>query len=318
MTDGTALPRYDDLPEAPAGGRSGWGVFGDNGLGRMALQTEAGVRAAAQLVRRGAVFSLNASHTALTPPLFGRGAVRHTQFGRERAMGYDDCYDNYYPQASSQWDALCHVAYTRDVYFQGTTADEIAEQHRNTIEHWAKRGIAGRGVLLDLRRTLPDYDAGSSHAFSVDELEQARSRAGIEFQPGDIVLLYTGFLDWYQERSMTERAQLSNPLVLNAAGVEHTEEMARYIWDSGASGFASDAPALEVWPPVDRMSETNPFGFLHRILIAQFGLAIGELWWLTDLAADCAEDGRYEFMLTSAPLHMPGGTGSPPNALAIK
>ena len=47
-------------------------------------------------------------------------------------------------------------------------------------------------------------------------------------------------------------------------------------------------------------------------------MPIGELWWLDDLADDCAADGVYEFFFTSAPLNVPGGVGSPPNALAIK
>jgi hypothetical protein len=45
---------------------------------------------------------------------------------------------------------------------------------------------------------------------------------------------------------------------------------------------------------------------------------IGELWWLDDLARDCAADGVHEFFFTSAPLNVIGGVGSPPNALAIK
>ena len=48
------------------------------------------------------------------------------------------------------------------------------------------------------------------------------------------------------------------------------------------------------------------------------GMPIGELWWLDGLAEDCAADGVYEFFFTSAPLNVPGGVGSPPNALAIK
>jgi hypothetical protein len=35
-------------------------------------------------------------------------------------------------------------------------------------------------------------------------------------------------------------------------------------------------------------------------------------------AADCAEDGVYEALLTSAPMHASGGIGSPANALALK
>jgi hypothetical protein len=57
---------------------------------------------------------------------------------------------------------------------------------------------------------------------------------------------------------------------------------------------------------------------LHRVLIGQFGMALGELWWLADLAHSCRRDGRYEVFLTAAPLNVTGGVGSPANALAFK
>jgi hypothetical protein len=69
--------------------------------------------------------------------------------------------------------------------------------------------------------------------------------------------------------------------------------------------------------PADR-AQGPPFGFLHTILIGQFGMALGELWWLGDLAADCAADGIHEMLLLSAPMNAPGGIGSPANAVAIK
>jgi hypothetical protein len=47
-------------------------------------------------------------------------------------------------------------------------------------------------------------------------------------------------------------------------------------------------------------------------------MALGELWWLKDLADDCASDGVYATFLVSAPLNAPGGIGSPANAVAIK
>ena len=65
---------------------------------------------------------------------------------------------------------------------------------------------------------------------------------------------------------------------------------------------------------MDYTQDGKPFGFLHRTLIGQFGLSIGELWWLQDLADACAQDGRYEFLVTSAPLNMPNGIGSPASA----
>ena len=48
------------------------------------------------------------------------------------------------------------------------------------------------------------------------------------------------------------------------------------------------------------------------------GLMLGEYWNLTELAADCAADGRYEFQLVAPPLSVTGAVGSPVNPIAIK
>lgn len=44
----------------------------------------------------------------------------------------------------------------------------------------------------------------------------------------------------------------------------------------------------------------------------------GELRALDELAADCADDRIYEFLLVCKPLNIIGGVGSPPNATAVK
>ena len=44
---------------------------------------------------------------------------------------------------------------------------------------------------------------------------------------------------------------------------------------------------------------------------------IGELWDLKALGETCKRLKRYEFLFTSIPLNVPGGVGSPPNALAL-
>jgi kynurenine formamidase len=159
------------------------------------------------------------------------------------------------------------------------------------------------------------YDPGEPVALGVEELELARRQAGVEFAAGDIILLHTGFAAWYRRQD----SQVKNRLHGNVAapGVAHTEAVCEYLWDSHAAAIACDSFGVEVFP-ADRSPAGHPFGFLHNMLIGQFGMALGELWWLSDLASDCAADGGYEMFLVSAPMNAPGGIGSPANAVAIK
>jgi kynurenine formamidase len=319
--DADHLPRYDELPATDGGARSAWGLFGpDDSVGLMNLLAPARVAAAASEVRTGEVFALNAPLDAVDPPLFRRGSPRHTVFASSSGAGHDDIIDNFYPQASSQWDSLGHVGFDQDVYYNGASGEDVRDRGRNTIDHWARRGIVARAVLLDVAGVLADagetVDPGASRAITVAELEAARERAGVEFRPGDVLLLHTGFLAWYLRQEPAVRRDMATG-TLRSIGVEHSEDMARYLWDSHACAVAADNPAVEVWPP-DADRSAWPFGFLHRMLIGQFGLAIGELWWLHDLAAACRADGRHTALLTSAPLHVIGGIGSPPNAVAVR
>ena len=312
------LPSYDELPAAPEGGRSGWGVFGpEDNVGLFNLLTPERVVEAAGLIRRGALFPLDAPVDAFSPPIAAtRGIPRHRVLHVPGTIGFDDVLDNFYPQGSSQWDSLGHIGYSPNAFYNDATEDDVASGRRNTIEHWARRGIAGRAVVLDMVRTLAaagrGYEPGTSTAFSVEDLELARDRAGVQFRSGDIVVLHTGFAAWYLDQNPAERTRAAR--ALTTPGIAHGEEMCRYLWDAHVAAVVSDTFAVEVFP-ADR---DVPTGFLHRMLIGQFGMALGELWWTEDLAADCAADGVYEAFLTSTPLHAPGGIGSPANALAIK
>jgi kynurenine formamidase len=318
MTD---LPSYSELPAAPGGGRSGWGVFGaDDNLGLVNLMTPERIAAAARLVAKGQVFPLDMPLGSIDPGLArNRGVPRHRVLHRPGTFGFDDVYDNFYPQASSQWDSLAHVGYAPDQMYNGATEADVLAGRRNTIDHWARHGIAGRAVVLDVERAMRaagrHYEPGEAIALSVDDLELARRQAGAEYAAGDTILLRTGFAAWYLEQSPGTRTRLHGNVV--APGVEQSEAMCEYLWNSHATAIAADTFAVEV-VPFNMQAGAPPMGFLHRILIGQFGMALGELWWLDDLAADCAADGVYEAFLVSAPMNAPGGIGSTANAVAIK
>jgi hypothetical protein len=111
-TPSPKIPSYDELPVragAPAG--AAWGVFGDEDeVGTINLLTPERVIAATSSIRTGKVFALNLPINIPDPPLFTRGKHTHTVKifpGAEFVL--DDFLDNFYPQASSQWDALAHV-----------------------------------------------------------------------------------------------------------------------------------------------------------------------------------------------------------------
>lgn len=57
---------------------------------------------------------------------------------------------------------------------------------------------------------------------------------------------------------------------------------------------------------------------LHVRILPMLGLPIGELFWLDDLARDCAAQGSWSCFITSAPINLAGGAATPPNAIAIR
>ena len=315
------LPDYDELPPAPDGGRSAWGLFGpDDSLGTVNLLTDERVAAAATLVHRGAMFPLDVPLDFFAPALNPfRGTPRHQVMAQPGGMGLDDVWDNVWPQAGSQWDSLGHIGYRPDAYYNGATSDDVTVRGRNTIGHWARHGLAGRGVLLDLLRAREadgrPYDPGSSEPFGVHDLEMAQDWAGVELGAGDILLLHTGFAAWYGQQTPEIKRKL--PGAVCAPGLEQSEEVCRWVWNQHLAAIGSDTFAVEAWPanPDPRQA---PFGFIHQMLIGSFGLPLGELWWLDDLAGDCARTGTYEGLFVSVPMQAPRGISSPPNAIVIK
>lgn len=314
-------PSYRDLPKAtherPAG--SSWGVFGETDeVGTLNLITPDLVRHAASLVRWGTVFSLNWRADLPSPPLLGRSTARRVE--KDLEPGTDDYYDNYYPQSSSQWDALRHVGHPDYGYYNGIELDdrrELGSSHLG-IDRWAERGIAGRFVLIDIgrfrdRRGVP-IPQDQSAVVTAAELDEALSDCQVALQRGDILMVRFGWIAWYEQLSVSRRERLSTAGMFPAPGLAAVERTAEWLWDHGIAAVATDTPALESMP----FDRTSVGGFLHYRLVTFLGMAVGELFDLEGLAEDCAANRVYEGLFVSAPMNYPGGSGSPSNALAIK
>jgi len=272
------------------------------------------------------MFSLNLPMTWPDPPLFGRARLRH-EVGPVRIASKDETISDWNTQGSTQWDGFRHVQRPGHGHFGGIPDPS------HGVHHWAVRGIAGRGVLADVARWRQSVgrplDPGGADPITPAELLDCLDTCGVSVRTGDILLIRTGWLEWYQARDPATRARLSDRGVLRSAGLEASEDMARLLWDMHVAAVAADNPALEVWPigaghDRDYLAEVRADPRreheiqLHVRILAMLGIPIGELFDLERLAADCAADGRYECFLTSAPANLPGGVASPPNALALK
>lgn len=310
------LPRYRDLPRIDElGARHAWTAFGpEDDVGRIGLlDGEAACRGASE-VRRGAVFNLSLPLNLPDPSLApGRRPYTHHVGPRSRNV-QDDYLDGFFLQASSQWDGLRHVRAREFGFFGGRGTEGQADDADLGIDKWAEHGIAGRGVLLDADRYFAargrPLPARAGVPITVADLQGMLAAQQVTLESGDVLLLRTGFADAYLTAAPDQRPDWAAKL--DCPGLHAGEEMAEFLWDSGVAAVAADNPAVEVIPGDPRA------GSLHRRLIPLLGFALGELFRLGPLAADCAQDGRYTCMLTAVPLNVPGGIGSPANAVAIK
>jgi kynurenine formamidase len=298
--DDVAGPSFAELP-----GGDATGVFGpDDVLGTLNRQTPDAVRHAATLVRDGRVFALNAPVDWIDPPLFSRDQVEHHVFTTPRG-NLDDWLDTYYLQASSQWDGFLHARRPDGGFYNRLPAAA------HGVGAWARRGIAGRGVVLDVQRMLAARGEPlrwrEPDTFGAAELEACRRAAGIEPRAGDVLLIRTGWGTEYATADAGQRAAVkADP---TCPGLATGDDLLEYLWDWGVSAVACDNIAVETVPVADPP--------LHPRLIGLLGVPLGELWWLDDLAAHCAATGRAECLLVSAPINLAGGVGSPANAVAL-
>jgi kynurenine formamidase len=310
-----SLPRYDDLPLSRHGGpwRTAWGVFGaQSRLGTLERLTPERRRRAMALVRDGK--TVNLDHPASVPLTIFAHRRRYAHDIFEIMPGYyDETLDDFAPQLSSQWDSLRHVRSPDGFYNDLVPAGgELDREAGLGIDDVAVHGIVGRGVLLDLPRFLaargdtlaPDVRREIPGSL-LDEVAEAQ---GVAIEEGDVLLVRFG-VDDLVRRILADPER--NQLRYETPGLQQDDTTLRWLWDRGLAAVCADNIAVEVTPP------RGPDTRLHPAILGLLGLTMGELFDLSDLARECAARGRYEFAFVGKPLRIPGGVGSPANAMAL-
>jgi kynurenine formamidase len=296
---------------------SNWGRWDVDGQrderGTTNLITPERVAAAARLVRHGKVFDLGIPFGQGGPqPGIGRInpilLVSETGADQDRpgAFHFADDWVIMPLQSASQWDGLAHVFYD-DLLYNGFPATDITPHgvRHLSIERQAK-GITGRGVLIDVagHRGVDWLQAGE--VVTPDELDTVLAAQGTSLRGGDIVAIRTG---WRRKflREVDATAFMSGEPGL---GLECCE----WLHQHDVAAVCSDNWAIEALPgEVD--GEVLP---VHMVLIRDMGMTLGEILDFEELAADCAADGVYEFLLSAPPIKFRRALGSPINPLAVK
>jgi kynurenine formamidase len=210
-------------------------------------------------------------------------------------------------QCVTQWDSLAHVFYEGKMY-NGYDARLVTSSGaaRNSIDKTTNR-IVGRGVLLDVARHKGARALAPGYAITVDDLEATEATQKVTVGKGDILIVRTGHMSRYLDKGDWRHFDLDD-----SPGVSvHT---APWLHARQIAAIASDNYAVEVRP-----SELAPFRSpFHICAIPNMGLTLGEIFFLEELAADCAADGRYAFLLVAPPLPVTHGVGTPINPYAMK
>ncbi|MGH7354473.1 MAG: cyclase family protein [Candidatus Rokuibacteriota bacterium] len=300
-----------------------WGRWGpDDEIGTLNYITPETIARAARLVTAGKVWALGVPLGRQGPQSGTRQRFNpiHTMFrdggdrprdaaGVVEMQGYGGSDDWIVMplQCVTQWDSLAHVFDSGQMY-NGYSADLVTSSGagRNSIDKTRDK-IVGRGVLLDVARYKKVEVLPPGYAITVEDLEACASAERVEVRTGDILLVRTGHMSKYLKKGNWDYFDLDE-----SPGV--SVFTAPWLHARQIAAIASDNYAVEVRP-----SELPPFRSpFHIAAIPNMGLTLGEIFYLDELAADCAADGRWEFLLVAPPLPVTRAVGTPINPYALK
>lgn len=325
MTASGTFPTFAELlaREGALAGTS-WGLFPEPGRGTPSFITPADILEARNSIRSGTVFGLDYPADAFDPGMsLKRSAPRHTIYSSHPAHR-DDFLDGYYLQGSTQIDGLRHRRADDVGFYNGVPDHRITEGTPDLgIQEWAEQPIAGRGVLVDLdgfRKSVGEpLDHAGGEPLGVDLLQAAMESQSLTTRPGDILMVHTGWCEWFLALDPEEKQRLRESR--KATGVAQSQEFVAWAWDSRFAVVAADTFAVECLPAVPdspyRESAFNDHGMMHQQLLAKLGMPLGELWRLGPLARHMRRTATWDAFINIKPLNITGGTGSPANATAI-
>jgi len=283
---------------------SKWGAGDERGSGNHMKNPQTVMRGA-RLIKTGEVIDL--AHV-LGPQMafFGTRVFNlHTKrtfmnTGRNTRGSNEEVVTSEIGQVGTQFDGFAHQTHGDSLY-NCFKVSEIATRGGFTKLGVEKVGtIFARGVLLDVAALKGVEMLGDAYEITVADLQQTLQKQNVQLQPGDAVIIHTGWGRLYGKDNA--RFVKSTPGIGVAA--------AEWIAKQDPVLVGSDNWPVEVSPNPDKDLSLP----VHQIFLVVNGIHILENLKLDELAAKRV----YEFAFVLQPLKIQGGSGSTVSPSAIR
>ena len=318
-------PAMNELLGADA--PTNWGKWGpDDELGALNYLDAKEVLRGVQHIRSGDVFTLQIQMGRTDgpgDPLWpGRSGIERQNVLDESSwdgdgapafpggLHYADDTAKLFLQGSTQYDALGHVWYDGKLWNGYDARGTIGAMDQASVLPIAEKGVVGRGVLIDMARHRGKDYLGKGETFDHADLEAAAAAQNVTIEPHDVLCIRTGWLKYWYELNDKEKFYdgFCEP------GLTYSRELVEWFQQREVPNLVTDTIANEV-----TMDPNNGVALvLHSALMRNLGVTLTEIADLEELAADCADDGRYAFLYVAAPLKVAKAAGTPVNPVVIK
>jgi kynurenine formamidase len=284
----------------------GWGRWGpDDELGALNLLGRPEVLRGVATVREGTVLPLAAPiRSGRGFGIVGRPAPAHymVRDGGDYAaglperggFGFADDVVMLPTHGVTHVDALAHVWRDGQMY-NGNASGTVTSRGAARLGIEKMRPVVTRGILVDC---APGGTRDPGDRVHAGELSQLVAAGGSELEPGDALLVRTGWLPAFA----AGRADAAAWPGLDA-------DCGGWLAERGVVLVGADNVGVEAYPSGDPACQVP----LHVDLLRGHGVYLAELMDLEALAAA----GRASFLFMLAPLRLVGAVGSPVAPVAV-
>jgi len=311
------------MDEALRGAPKNWGKWGEEDeVGALNYLTAEEVFRGVRHIKSGTVFTLQRliGDPNGDPVWPGRTPAEKTMIldesswdgdGAPQFLGglhYADDKISAFLQGSTQYDALGHVWYGGQLWNGYDARSTVGGLDKASVAPIAERGVVGRGILLDLARFRGKENLDKAETFTYEDLVACAEAQSVKIEKRDILIIRTNFLKLFFDQGEKFYEGFCEP------GLVYSPELVQWFQDMEIPNLVTDTIANEV-----TIDPNNGMALpLHCALMRNLGVALTEICDLEKLAAHCAEDSKYTFLDTAAPLKVNQASGSPVNPLVIK